>query len=79
MTRKRYIKLLMAAGYSRNEANQLAEWAVESGLSYRTAYRFVSTYFPTGFKKIAEALERWLSGIEKVVAGMCRLFGGDSA
>ena len=38
MTRKRYVKLLMAQGYSRNEANRSARYAVAEGGSYQEEY-----------------------------------------
>ena len=34
MTRKRFIKLLMADGYSRNKANSIARQAVADGYTY---------------------------------------------
>lgn len=34
MTRKRYIKLMMATGYTRNEANNIAFIRRKLGLSY---------------------------------------------
>lgn len=37
MTRKRFVKLLMADGYSRNEANEVADDAKE-GYSYKFLY-----------------------------------------
>lgn len=38
MTRKRFVKLLMAAGYDRNKANALAADARSRGIEYSTAY-----------------------------------------
>ncbi len=38
MTRKRYVKLLMAKGYSRNEANAKAKVVVEKGGVYASEY-----------------------------------------
>ena len=38
MTRKRYVKLLMARGYSRNDANLRAERALSRGRSFRQDY-----------------------------------------
>ena len=38
MTRKRFIKLLMADGYSRNDANTLAADARSYGMMYSNAY-----------------------------------------
>jgi hypothetical protein len=37
MTRKRFVKLLMSEGYSRNEANEMAKDARE-GYSYEVSY-----------------------------------------
>lgn len=37
MTRKRFIKLMMAKGSSRNEAQDLCDWALQCG-SYAQAY-----------------------------------------
>lgn len=38
MTRKRFVKLLMARGYSRNEATTLAQCAVRTRSTYDTMY-----------------------------------------
>lgn len=38
MTRKRFIKLLMSQGESRNEAVKLAQRVTETGYSYQRAY-----------------------------------------
>lgn len=38
MTRKRFVKLLMSRGYSRNEANSKAQAAVSAGVTYDAAY-----------------------------------------
>lgn len=38
MTRKRYIKLTMARGYSAREAREMARGACEAGLTYAEAY-----------------------------------------
>lgn len=38
MTRKRFVKLLMAQGYSRNEANRYAQYAAAEGGSYQEEY-----------------------------------------
>lgn len=40
MTRKRYIKLKMAEGLSRNEAEQNAKEIAEEGCSYQADYEF---------------------------------------
>lgn len=38
MTRKRYVKLLMGHGYSRNEANLIAQEIADEGGSYQQDY-----------------------------------------
>lgn len=44
MTRKRFVKLLMAKGYSRNSANDLAVAMLERGLDYGSAYTAATVY-----------------------------------
>ena len=39
MTRKRFVKLLMADGFSRNEANIVSTAARNSGIDYKPAYK----------------------------------------
>lgn len=39
MTRKRFIKLLMASGHSRDKANEIAALARDARITYETAYR----------------------------------------
>ena len=46
MTRKRFVKLLMAEGYSRNSANEIADEALEDGFSYAEAYGYVIRLLP---------------------------------
>ena len=38
MTRKRFVKLVMGRGYSRDEANSKARAAVSAGVTYEQAY-----------------------------------------
>lgn len=39
MTRKRFVKLMMSRGWSRNESNALAERTRDNGKSYETGYQ----------------------------------------
>lgn len=39
MTRKRFVKMLMAEGYSRNDANKKASIVGERGFGYKRAYQ----------------------------------------
>lgn len=63
MTRKRFIKLLMAEGCSRNEANEWAEDAKE-GFTYSFLYaincamRENPSFLEEFFKKVTEIVER---------------------
>lgn len=61
MTRKRFIKLLMAKGYSRNAANELADEVLERGMGYESAYIVATVYVPTigdeGWPKVLAAVE----------------------
>lgn len=43
MTRKRFVKLLMADGYSKNKANELAAGVRSCGMKYSNAYMAEST------------------------------------
>lgn len=64
MTRKRFTKLLMAQGYSRNEANLYATRARVLGHSYETAYYMIN------FKSvqiIGEAVRNAMQTISKIV------------
>lgn len=45
MTRKRFIKLLMSHGYSRNNANEWAWNAYYKGWSYEDCYRYMKTTY----------------------------------
>ena len=46
MTRKRFVKLLMAEGYSRNSANTLADDVIADGYSYAEGYSHVIRILP---------------------------------
>ena len=82
MTRKRFVKLLMADCYSRNEANELAVKSQNWALSYSTAYKAESVVQRTGikfndiditavcdaFRKVAEAAIKAASAMAKAMA-----------
>lgn len=46
MTRKRFVKLLMAEGYSRNGANEIAEEVLADGFTYAEGYDHVTRMLP---------------------------------
>lgn len=55
MTRKRYVKLLMSRGYSRNEANAKAQAVVAKGESYAYEYHLQFFFFDTLVRLISPA------------------------
>lgn len=66
MTRKRFVKLMMAAGVSRNEANEMAERAVSGRVSYSKAY---SAY--TRFPNMVGAIRDVAETIRRMAIAMC--------
>lgn len=53
MSRKRFIKLLMSRGYSRDEVNESVKAFIgqDKFPSYFEAYSFLSKRLPSGYKK----------------------------
>lgn len=45
MTRKRFVKLMMSRGYSRNEAKEVALSVMQSGKSYAEVYLNISSLY----------------------------------
>lgn len=73
MTRKRYVKLLMAQGHSRNYANECAHEVADAGGScsyeeaYALSYALDRTNWIAAAHQLGEALERITAGIIKAV------------
>lgn len=69
MTRKRFIKLLMSKGYSRNEAAALAAEVPGSGQSYVETYIRADIYnrLVNNFPDVAEEAQRMAEGLTKIV------------
>lgn len=62
MTRKRFIKLMMTQGYTRNQSERMANGVVKTGYSYRETYNLAMGFrslwpkvYP-GLEKLAEKL-----------------------
>lgn len=67
MTRKRFVKLLMAKGYDRNEANGRADVCRECGFSYEAAYQAIYRIdISDVFGRISEALNTITDTARKV-------------
>lgn len=81
MTRKRFVKLLMAQGYSRNAANFCAAAVVADGGSYREEWQcieeghreFEAIVQPPA--KLREAVERFGNAIVEGIGAFVRAFG----
>lgn len=66
MTRKRYIKLLMSRGFSRNEANAVAQRALQIQGSYSAAAKYIRPKI----KFVVEGLEEFQDALFRVSASM---------
>lgn len=72
MTRKRFVKRMMGLGYSRNEANDLAERARRYGMSYDARWRYerieaFGRELSRGFTDGMEAVSRRLDELRAVL------------
>lgn len=75
MTRKRYTKLLMAQGWSRNSANELAEYARKKGISYQAAI----DKFPFSPERIAELSTQLCDSLHSIGDALKRFVDAFSA
>lgn len=77
MTRKRFIKLCMARGYSRNEANELAREGIETYGAYSVLFMVTllgSSEFYEAFSEalrtaagiVQEVCDRFMNEIERI-------------
>lgn len=81
MTRKRFVKLLMADGYSRNKANSIAKQTVADGETYGSQYwylqfgnLFPDVTFPELKDAIGEITELIMEIIPTVFNTIAELF-----
>ena len=78
MTRKRFVKLLMARGYSRNEANKRAWDVVYDGGSYDRAYAEIVVAcslldaIPDFVANVSSAIESFAAVLPKFVQSISR-------
>ena len=68
MTRKRFVKLLMAFGYSRNSANYIATIERHKGCSYSEAYDYIAKIHVSSGN---ESLAGLFAKITKIVNAFC--------
>lgn len=88
MTRKRFVKLLMADGYSRNQANKIAIDARNCGMEYKTAYKAESAVMAAqldlknidlsamcdAIRNIVESVQKAASAIVKAAAAFAKTY-----
>jgi hypothetical protein len=73
MTRKRFVKLLMSEGYSRNEANSIAADARIRGLAYSTAYKAVQVTHDAGINLTDIDIDAVCDAIRKVAEAAMKI------
>lgn len=74
MTRKRYVKLLMADGYSRNEANSIAKQTVADGDTYWSRYWYLQfgNHFPdVAFPELKAAIDEVTEMLMEIIPTVC--------
>lgn len=81
MTRKRFVKLLMAQGYSRNDANSIAKQTVADGDTYGSRYwylqfgnQFPDVAFPELKAAVDKVKEMLMEIIPTVINTIAELF-----
>lgn len=74
MTRKRFVKMMMANGYGRNEANTLADFANIKGQSYEKAYEetvlFVNYWNGINIEALTENIRSMCETVKKMTIAM---------
>lgn len=73
MTRKRFVKLLMAEGYSRNSANNVADATIMCGYSYAEGYAHVTNLLPlieAVAVRFGKAVQKFADSIDKCAKAM---------
>lgn len=72
MTRKRFVKLLMSKGVSRNRANEIAKQYSREGLSYESGYRIwkLSHFLKDPMAQIVEVVNRAIVAIQSLVSAI---------
>lgn len=69
MTRKRFVKLVMSCGYSRNYANACAKGLMVSYGSYQEAWNNMTIF---QVKRICNSIKNMFIGIAKVIVPMIK-------
>lgn len=67
MTRKRFIKLLMSEGVSRNEANSIAKYSINVYSNYESGYRMWKLSTGCHLSDITDAFQKAATAIGSIV------------
>ena len=78
MTRKRFVKLLMAQGYDRNEANEKALCVQREGGSYKEAYA-AETDFLRSCKAMVDGICASVQRLSETIGRMAAAFSAGVA
>lgn len=76
MTRKRFVKLLMADGYSRNKANSIAKQTVADGDTYGARYWYLQfgNQFPdVAFPELKAAIDKVTEMLMEIIPTVCNV------
>jgi hypothetical protein len=65
MTRKRFVKLCMSIGYSRNQANALARLCLMSNSTYNSYFRLVK--MKKAFDDVGVSIESLAKTLQRVI------------
>ena len=73
MTRERFVKLCMARGYSRNEANLMASAAVSGGRDYEHAYTcvLINDGYPEAVEAAQRAIKELVEAVNRLIPTIC--------
>lgn len=84
MTRKRFVKLLMDEGYSRNSANEVAVEVLDDGFTYAEGYGHITRILPLvqamipkmsdAIVKATEAITRMATAVGKAASAALEAF-----
>lgn len=77
MTRKKFVKKLMADGYSRNTAADMAEIVVKNRMSYQKAHDAVQ-FFGNARERLASMIESLSEEVKKIANGICSSLPDDT-
>lgn len=75
MTRKRFIKLCMSKGYSRNRAEKLAADVIADGMSYDQGYACVLRMANIDWVKLGEAVSKTIDAVAEATRKLATAAG----